>query len=57
MMLEMDGFAVLEQIRKTNTDVAVVMLAAYTEETYIKTATKLGIILQPQADSPEVDHA
>jgi len=43
MMPEMDGFAVLEQIRKTNTDVAVVMLTAYTEEKYIKTAAKLGI--------------
>ena len=43
MMPEMDGFAVLEQIRKTNTNVAVVMLTAYTEEKYIKTAAKLGI--------------
>ena len=43
MMPEMDGFAVLAQIRKTNTDVAVVMLTAYTEEEYIKTAAKLGI--------------
>ena len=42
-MPEMDGFAVLEQIRKTNADVAVVMLTAYTEEKYIKTAAKLGI--------------
>jgi CheY-like chemotaxis protein len=43
MMPEMDGFAVLEQIRKANTDVAVVMLTAYTEEKYIKIAAKLGI--------------
>ena len=43
MMPEMDGFAVLEQIRKTNTDVAVVMLTAYTEQKYIKMAAKLGI--------------
>jgi CheY-like chemotaxis protein len=43
MMPEMDGFVVLEQIRKTNTDVAVVMLTAYTEEKHIKTAAKLGI--------------
>ena len=43
MMPEMDGFAVLEEIRKTNADVAVVMLTAYTEEKYIKTAAKLGI--------------
>ena len=43
MMPEMDGFAVLEQIRKTSSDVAVVMLTAYTEEKYVKTAAKLGI--------------
>ena len=43
MMPEMDGFMVLEQIRKTDTDVAVVMLTAYTDEKHIKTAAKLGI--------------
>ena len=43
MMPEMDGFAVLEQIRKTDNNVAVVMLTAYTEENNIKKAARLGI--------------